>query len=208
MPELPEIELLALLGLRLHGFATADAVAELVRLDVPPVERVLHRGRELGWVQYREGRMTGWSLTPTGRSEGERRLAAELDMRGCRPAVEGCYQRFVMLNGEMLAVCTDWQLRDPETVNDHRDPAYDAKVIDRLAALHSQAVHVCASLRDALERFAVYGDRLHAALGRVRSGEHEWFTGVRIPSYHAVWFELHENLLATLGIDRSREATS
>ena len=33
-PEPPEIELLALLGLRLHGFASADAVAELVRLEV------------------------------------------------------------------------------------------------------------------------------------------------------------------------------
>ncbi len=26
-----------------------------------------------------------------------------------------------------------------------------------------------------------------------------------IESYHTVWFELHENLLATLGIQRARE---
>jgi hypothetical protein len=29
-----------------------------------------------------------------------------------------------------------------------------------------------------------------------------------IPSFHTVWFELHEDLLATLGLDRSAEHTS
>ncbi len=29
-----------------------------------------------------------------------------------------------------------------------------------------------------------------------------------IDSYHTVWFELHENLLATLGIERAREGES
>ena len=33
----------------------------------------------------------------------------------------------------------------------------------------------------------------------------EWFTRPMIDSYHTVWFELHENLLATLGIERARE---
>jgi hypothetical protein len=27
-----------------------------------------------------------------------------------------------------------------------------------------------------------------------------------LPSYHAVWFELHEDLLTTLGLDRSDES--
>lgn len=206
MPEPTETELLALLGLRLQGFASAGAVAEVVQLEVALVEEVLRQGADLGWVRYREGRMTGWSLTPSGRSEGERRLAAQLEARGCRTVVAACYDRFRSLNVEVLAVCTDWQLRDPTTVNDHLDAAYDAVVIDRLSSLHAQARTVCDDLAAALERFGPYGDRLHAALARVRAGEHEWFTGVRIPSYHAVWFELHENLLATLGIDRSREA--
>jgi hypothetical protein len=203
-----EAELLALLGLRLHGFASADAVAEVVRVEVALVEEVLHRGRDLGWVRHREGRMTGWSLTPQGRSEGERRLAAQLEARGCRPVVEACYARFRTLNVEVLAACTDWQLRAPTTVNDHLDAAYDAAVVDRLARLHVRAQQVCDDLGAALERFEPYGHRLHAALARVRAGDREWFTGVRIPSYHAVWFELHENLLATLGIDRSREPTA
>jgi hypothetical protein len=200
-------ELLALLGLRLSGFASAETVAELVRLDVSQVHRVLHAGREQGLVQYREGRMTGWSLTPDGRSRGEQHLAGELDARACRGVVEACYLRFLSLNGDMLAICTDWQMRNPETLNDHADPAYDAKVIDRLSALHEDAQPICTELGQTLERFLLYVERLSGALERVRAGEHDWFTGVRIPSYHSVWFELHENLLATLGIDRSREPT-
>ena len=30
--------------------------------------------------------------------------------------------------------------------------------------------------------------------------------GGGVASYHSVWFQLHEDLLATLGIDRSGEA--
>jgi pyruvate,orthophosphate dikinase len=107
----------------------------------------------------------------------------------------------------MLAICTDWQMRNPETLNDHADPAYDAKVIDRLGALHEDVRPICSELGRTLDRFGPYAERLSGALERVRAGEHDWFTGVRIPSYHSVWFELHENLLATLGIDRSREPT-
>ena len=33
----------------------------------------------------------------------------------------------------------------------------------------------------------------------------EWFTKPVIDSYHTVWFELHEDLLATLGIERASE---
>ncbi|MCS5679761.1 MAG: hypothetical protein NZ603_07680, partial [Acidimicrobiales bacterium] len=59
-------------------------------------------------------------------------------------------------------------------------------------------------------RFDGYGRRFSEALRRVVAGEIDWFTGVMmdvvwIDSYHTVWFELHENLLATLGIERAKE---
>ena len=37
------------------------------------------------------------------------------------------------------------------------------------------------------------------------AGDTDWFTKPMIPSYHTVWFELHEDLLATLGIERGSE---
>ena len=64
---------------------------------------------------------------------------------------------------------------------------------------------VCNDLGGVLARFDGYGDRFAAALASVRAGEVEGFTRPLIDSYHTVWFELHENLLATLGIERVRE---
>lgn len=64
---------------------------------------------------------------------------------------------------------------------------------------------VTRSLAGSLWRFRGYAERLDAAHQRVRAGDHEWITAPSIDSYHTVWFELHEDLLATLGRDRSQE---
>ena len=62
-----------------------------------------------------------------------------------------------------------------------------------------------ASLTEALGRFGHYGPRLDFALSQVESGDINWFTKPSLDSYHEVWFELHEDLLVTLGIDRASE---
>lgn len=197
--------LLVLLGLRLRGFVDTTTLAERVGLAEARVRRALEHYQQQGWVLFRDGRVSGWSLTPSGRAEGARRLASELEAVGQRSRVELCYAQFAELNGEILAACTAWQMIDATTFNDHLDPAYDAAVIGRLAEVHNAVTPVCVELALAIPRFMSYGTRLHWALERVRAGHHEYFTGVRVASYHAVWFELHEDLLATLGIDRATE---
>ncbi len=62
-------------------------------------------------------------------------------------------------------------------------------------------------LAEALERFGGYGERLAHAVDQVQAGEKDWFTKPTIDSYHTVWFELHENLLATLGVERGKETS-
>jgi hypothetical protein len=42
----------------------------------------------------------------------------------------------------------------------------------------------------------------------VLTGDHDWFTKPILASYHTVWFELHEDLLATLGLDRASETAA
>lgn len=196
---------LVLLGLRLAGFKPAERVAELVGLPLDEVEAELAVAAAAGHAAHRAGRMSGWSLTPQGRAEGERRLAAELDATGEREVVEAAYREFLALNGEMLAVCTDWQMKDPQTLNDHTDADYDAKVVAVLADIDARVQPVCARLGAVMERFSRYGARLATARARVEAGELEWFTKPMIASYHTVWFELHEDLLATLNIDRATE---
>ena len=50
---------------------------------------------------------------------------------------------------------------------------------------------------------AVHRRRLAEALARASAGETDYVSGVRVASYHTVWFELHEDLLRLLG--RTRE---
>lgn len=199
---------LVLHGLRLKGFTEIKAVAEAMALEPPVVEEQLRLIEKQDLVQHREGRISGWALLPAGREAHAAELALDLQSAGCRDVVEGCYRHFLEANADMLGVCTDWQMRQDgteQTPNDHSDPAYDAVIIERLEAIDAEIQPACAELAQGLERFSTYGPRLERALARVRAGEVEWFTRPLMDSYHTVWFELHEDLLVTLGIERSRE---
>lgn len=199
-----------LLGLRLHGFAEADALSARLGLEPDDVVKHLDAFERDGLVRHRPGAMGGWTLTAAGRAEGERRAAAELDGSGARSLVEDAYRLFLEQNPGLLQLCTDWQLRGgpgENTPNDHGDEAYDAGVITRLVEIDAAIQPVCARLAEALERFGGYGERLAHAVEQVQVGEKDWFTKPTIDSYHTVWFELHENLLATLGIERGKETS-
>jgi hypothetical protein len=195
-------------GVRLKGFAEPVAVADLWALDEHDVASELKALAADGLVQRRDGRVSGWSHTTEGRAEHAGLVAAELAGHGARPVVEDAYRRFLEINPELLATCTAWQLRVTETgqsMNDHTDPAYDAEVLGRLGAVDERVRPVLADLGMALDRFGRYPERLGHALRRVQLGEAEWFTKPLIDSYHTVWFELHEDLLATLALQRGAE---
>jgi len=195
-------------GLRLKGFAEAAGVGEAVGIPEAEAKPVLDQLVADGHATYRDGKLSGFSLSKPGREEHVRLLAAELQEAGARDLIDGAYRQFLLLNTCLLEVCTEWQLREvagESTVNDHSDAAYDAGVIEKLADLHAEVEPICNDLGAALVRFAGYGPRLAHALQRVRDGDTDWFTKPMIPSYHTVWFEMHEDLLCTLGIERGSE---
>jgi predicted ArsR family transcriptional regulator len=204
MPRSSDTRLLVLHGLRLKGISEADAVADVMGLPQEDVAKHLDALLHEALVVHREGRLTGWQLTAAGRAEQERLLAEEIDDLGVRDVIDGAYRRFLALNGELLEACTAWQLRD-EVINDHADAAYDASVIDRLHELHAQVEPILDDLEATLARYDGYRDRLADALAKLRAGDNDWFTKPLIDSYHTVWFQLHEDLLNTLGIERSQE---
>lgn len=197
-----------LLALRLLAVADAHAVAERSGRHQTETDRVLAHLAESGWASCRSGRFPGWMLTAHGRAEGERRLARELDATGERARIDALYRRFLVLNPQVLRVASAWQLRTVDGVevpNDHADRGHDAAVIAELGSLHRRAERLLAELASPLPRLEGYRPRLSSALRRVRSGDHEWFVRPGLDSYHTVWFELHENLLATLGRRRNDE---
>lgn len=211
MPHSSPLRLLVLHALRLKGLAEADAVATMMGTDPAATRAELEELEELDLVSYRHGRIPGYKQTPEGRVHGERLLHAELESCGLRPAIERAYGEFLQRNDDLLAVCTAWQLRvvdGEQQVNDHSDPAYDASVCNQLAEVHREIDPVLEALCTCLERFEGHRTRLRTALERVRAGDHDYFTKPLFPSYHSIWFELHEDLLATLGTERAPARSS
>ncbi|WP_433498976.1 transcriptional regulator [Sphaerimonospora sp. CA-214678] len=204
--ELPQNDdrLLVLHALRCGGYSGLARVAAATGLDESEVESELIDLAVDGHVTRLGGEFGGWGLTEAGRAADAERIGHEMDSAGARPVVASAYERFMVLNPELLDLCTAWQLRPADgvtTINDHSDPAYDARVLGRFIELHDRVVPICAELAAALPRFARYPIRLASALDRAREGELEYVAD-SIASYHAVWAELHEDLLATLGIPR------
>jgi hypothetical protein len=195
-------------GLRLRGLAETAAVADLVDQSTPCTDLALGSLVEQGFVVRRSGDRPGWALTPAGVEEHQRRLGVQLDESGQRQPVTHCYQAFGPLNTRFLQLCTRWQVRTidgAKVLNDHADRAYDLRVIDDLVAIDSEIQPLLAKLTDLLDRFAIHGDRLGKALAEVLAGDYDWLASPLIDSYHTVWFELHQDLLVTLGIDRANE---
>jgi hypothetical protein len=200
--------LLVLHGLRLKGVATADGLAETVDLAAAEIAVQLAELAGEGLVAERTGALAGRSLTAAGRAQHARLVQGEIDATGSRAAVAGAYDRFRTLNAGVLDACSRWQVRDVDgrpVLNDHGDPAYDAEVVADLADLQHRADPLCDDLAGALDRYQAYGPLLRRAVDHVEAGERDWFTKPMMPSYHTVWFELHEDLLATLGLERSAE---
>lgn len=200
-------DLLALHAVRIIGFADARAVARRFALDHAATEEFLLDAEANGWVVHRVFAGTaGWSLTDRGRVENETELASELVGTGRAQEISAAYDRFLPLNGVVLRACTDWQLRpvagDRLSSNDHDDPTWDADVLRTLDGIAGHLGPLVDRLSDVLTRFRGYDGRFGNALRRAQAGESAWVDRTDIDSCHRVWFELHEDLVATLGIDR------
>jgi len=200
-------ELLTLHAVRVAGMTDATAVGRRTGLGREVVEDLLLDDQARGWVSRVEfADLAGWSLTEAGRVEGERRLAEELERTGTRAVVDAAHQTFARLNERFLSTLTRWQIRsqpwDRLAANDHDDPVWDGRVLDELGSYRRRLGPLCAELTGALDRFDGYDDRFAAALTRAEAGQLHWVDGAGVDSCHTVWIQLHEDLLATLGLDR------
>jgi hypothetical protein len=206
MPDMPQPshDLPVLHTIRCIGFASLQRIAPVVGVSEAEVESQLLRLAMDGLVTRVPGAFGGWGLTEAGRAADAEQIAKELAAAGTREAFTRAYDRFLGLNPELLDLCTAWQTipgNGTMKMNDHSDSAYDARVLYRFVDFHRRAVPVCADLATALPRFDRYVVRLAYALKRSKFGDLDYVTD-NTASYHAVWFQLHEDLLSTLGISR------
>ena len=196
-------DLALLMALRTQGLASVARASIAAGLDEDVAAKTLATFADAGLAKLREGRATGYMLLPAGTARLDELLAEE----GLRTSegLSDCYDRFMQLNTRVLKICSDWQLRSDrggDVPNDHSDPDYDASVIDRLAELHTRANACVGKIAARASRYEPYTDRLRMCVHRVLDGDRSAFTAVMAESYHTVWFELHQDLLLTLGRER------
>lgn len=198
------VDLPALIVLRVQGVAKPDRLA--AALGVSQTEAG-QRARALVDERLAEkslGSTKGWSLTEAGYGELESALIDE-GHRG-DSALATLYDKFLQENGAVLQASSDWQVRrygGADIPNDHTDLEYDQSVIRRLREVHEQASRVLSELIRVLPRLGPYQVRLNSCIERLESGDNRALTGLLEESYHTVWFELHQDLLLTLGLERS-----
>jgi hypothetical protein len=200
--------LLVLHAVRIKGMADDHRIAARYGLEESVTSELLADFEAYGWISwYAFGETSGWSLTAAGKARNEQFLSHELDAVGARTVVNAIYADFLPSNDQLQRASTNWQLRpsphDSLAPNKHDDDDWDAAVIASLTKLQGALGDLEARLVDVLSRFAGYQARFGAAITRTRAGDLRWVTGVGIDSCHSVWMELHEDLLATLGMQRS-----
>lgn len=202
--------LLVLHAVRITGFADTPVIARRYGLDPAMTRESLLDAQARGWVEHSAfGGTGGWSLTEPGKAENERQLADELLNAGGGAEVHAVHRAFLPLNAMLQRACTDWQLRpaagDRLAVNDHTDPVWDAGVLHELSVIGRALGPLAVRLAGVLTRFGGYDTRFSAALKRAQAGDGGWVDRTDVDSCHRVWFELHEDLIATLGINRHAE---
>ena len=147
-----------------------------------------------------------YMVTPAGRAWLDEQYPVLFADLRADPGADAAYAAFEKVNRELLALMTRWQtvtVGGEAVPNDHSDADYDARIMDELAKLDEEAGPVLDTFARLVPRLAVHRRRLSEALERASAGETDFVSGVRVASYHTVWFELHEDLLRLLG--RTRE---
>ncbi len=187
-------------AIKKHG--DAAQIARVSGLPTAAVEAELARAIANGRLAEVGGKVL---LTPAGQMilMGEySRFYADLRRDQGFGATCG---RFELINRDLKQLITDWQTLEvggQRIVNNHTNREHDARIIDRLGALHERFEPVLTSLTATVPRLQVYARGLDHALERAEAGDGVWISEVKIDSYHTLWFELHEELLRLLGRQR------
>lgn len=179
--------------LRVKGAATAPALAaalgrERVEAELEPLvaaELVTRAG---------EGPEALLALTPPGQERDRELVAAELSDAGRERLGQLYANPFLPVNVEFKRLCAEWQTAGESF-----------ELLERAVGLHERVEAFLTAAAALVPRLGRYAERLDAAFERVQDGDGDALVGPVGETYHNVWFELHEDLIATLGRTRAEE---
>ncbi|MEU0540489.1 pyruvate, phosphate dikinase [Nocardia sp. NPDC005978] len=197
-----ELSLLRLVGIK--GRVNADNLAASLGVDAGEIAA---HCADLVAAGLCASTPAGFRLTPEGRPRLAELLEAERASAD-HAALTAAYDEFCVYNADLKVIITDWQMKDPATVNDHADADYDAAVLARLAATHRALRPLVHRLGGLAPRLIRYTDRLDRAVERIAEGDLTYVARPIMDSYHTVWFELHEDLIGLCGLTRAEEAAA
>jgi pyruvate, orthophosphate dikinase len=188
----------------IKGYCQPDALAVALGCSADDGIALLDGLVAAGQVEPGAG---SFRLTEAGRAAATALLSADAVAWGPANA-ENALDAFLALDRRLKDVVTAWQMKGPETPNDHADLAYDASVLARLAELHAGVEAWLAPLTTGLPRLARYGARLADAAAAAAAGNGKYIASPRVDSYHGAWFELHEDLIWLAGRTRADEVAA
>ena len=202
-PQLTKIEYDVLNAVVLKRIADGPAIARVTGVTLDDVEKALLALESSGLLVR-----VGGPALPTDDAEAALKQAAAEHYANVRgdPRTAEQVKRFDTTNTQFLAAMTSWQQIDVGgrvVTNDHSDAEYDDKVITRLEKLVTRLEPLLDALAAHDARFADYGRRFAEAVDAVDAGRPEFVASPIEDSIHTVWHEFHEDLLRTLGKDRS-----
>lgn len=185
-----ENEFEVLHAVRVRGFATPEQIAVSTGLSEDVINERLTAAAEAGFVKQMKGRIAGARLTPVGRGRLILMTSTRTSDEQCA-TIEEIYDAFLRPNQEFKTLTTKWQT--------DKDPEATGKELD---AIHETVVGILARA-DGITRLDLYRSRFGEARDRFVGGDHSALAQPMAESYHDVWMELHEDLLASLGRERS-----
>ncbi|MDL5159721.1 hypothetical protein [Actinomycetospora termitidis] len=197
----PDYDVLNVLALK--KMADAPTIAAVIAASPADVEKRLESLAGAGLVV-----VAGGSALPTNEAEPALAATAAEVYAPVRadPEVEALDGRFETTNTQFLTAMSSWQQVDVggrKVTNDHGDAEYDEKVITRIERLVGRLEGLVAALAAHDARFSTYSTRFEAALAGIDSGDHDLVSSPMRDSVHTIWFEFHEDLLRTLGRERT-----
>jgi hypothetical protein len=194
---------LTLHTLTLRQLASAEQLAEITGQPVEDVAANLDKAVADGAVLAARG---SYMIGPSGRALLDAAYpAAFADLRADAAVAEAMDAFETGVNKQVLSLTTDWQTVEVDgdrVPNDHGDADHDAKILDRLGRTHEKTQKVLQPVAHADPLVDRFLDRLGTALLRAEGGETDYVSGVRVDSFHTVWFQMHEHLLRLTGRER------
>jgi pyruvate,orthophosphate dikinase len=195
-------------GLMIKGMVTPEGLATTLGCAGDSVAPLLDGLVSAGLAEMAAG---SYRLTGEGKLKALDVFSSDREQAGGEAVCVEAIDVFLALDHRTKDLVTAWQIRivnGEQTFNDHGDAAYDASILDQLAALHADVDAWLGQLERRLPRLKAYGTRLRAALAAARGGDGRYVASPRVDSYHSVWFELHEDVIRLAGRRRADETAA